>query len=459
MMMLSAPPTWQAERLRGSEPELLTATPPPAPAEDERDCLPKDPPPPVVKVKVRVPAVSEPGQPIEYRICVENCSRSEAHHVILKDALPANARFVKADPEPTQYEPELQWQLGTIGGGACREITLVLQPKNQEDVKNCLRVQFEHGVCLVTRQSAYPLQPGMQPGQPGQPGLPGQPPGPPGPGMPGTKPPTVTPVPEAKGEAPILDLKIDGPTTQYINLDAQYIITVTNKGATKLTNVQAQCRLPSTLKAVKWSDPGVNLDDVVAWNLGQIEPGKSRLLELTLRSSAKGVRCFNAIAVADGVPKVVATKCTEFLGDSAMSLEMNDRDDPIFLGDKTSYPIVIRNLGSVPVTRTVVRAFVPDALKLDRTEPVKFETEPPVAGGRWIKFAALPAIDVGTQARYEIFVVGAQAGATKMRIEVTAEQLESGPVIWEELTNIVDDSERAKYQGVSRKRSQHLRKF
>src|SRR5437870_3407359 len=82
------------------------------------DCLPKDPPPPVVKRKVRVPACSEPGQHLEYRICVENCSPAEAHHVVVKNALPANAKFVRSDPEPSKQGPELQWNLGTIGGGA-----------------------------------------------------------------------------------------------------------------------------------------------------------------------------------------------------------------------------------------------------------------------------------------------------------------------------------------------------
>ncbi|MBM3994966.1 MAG: hypothetical protein FJ303_12560, partial [Planctomycetes bacterium] len=39
-----------------SEPGRLPAGP--------EDCLPKDPPPPTVKLKVRVPANSEPGQPL-----------------------------------------------------------------------------------------------------------------------------------------------------------------------------------------------------------------------------------------------------------------------------------------------------------------------------------------------------------------------------------------------------------
>src|ERR1017187_6869217 len=114
------------------------------------DCLPKDPPPPVVKLKVRVPACAEPGANLEYRICVENCSTAEAHHVVVKNTLPSNAKFVKADPEPTKQGPELQWNLGTIGGGAVREIVLTLQPTSTEDVKNCTRVTFEHGLCVTT---------------------------------------------------------------------------------------------------------------------------------------------------------------------------------------------------------------------------------------------------------------------------------------------------------------------
>src|ERR1051325_1704428 len=116
------------------------------------DCLPKDPPPPVVKLKVRVPAGSARGSPLVYRICVENCSSSEAHHVTVKNALPSNAKFVKADPAPSKEGPELQWNLGTIGAGGVREIILTLQPTNKEDVKNCVRVVYEHGLCLATRQ-------------------------------------------------------------------------------------------------------------------------------------------------------------------------------------------------------------------------------------------------------------------------------------------------------------------
>src|SRR5205085_594663 len=61
------------------------------------------------------------------------------------------ARFVRAVPEPSAREPELHWALGTLPPGVCREIVLVLAPTDANDVKNCARVQFEHGQCVTTR--------------------------------------------------------------------------------------------------------------------------------------------------------------------------------------------------------------------------------------------------------------------------------------------------------------------
>ena len=419
------------ERMNASEPTELPKTA----AFGVDDCLPKDPPPPVVKIKVRVPACANPSQNIEYRICVENCSTSEAHHVIVKNALPSNAKFVKADPEPTKQGPELQWNLGTVGGGAVREIILVLQPTNKEDVKNCARVQFEHGQCVTTRLSALPSGSGL-----------------PGSGPPGSRPPVITTVPEAvrPEDLPVLELVIGGPKEQYANLLAKYEITLTNKGKTRATNTQVNTRVPDKLKVVKASDPGVAVENVVVWNLGHLEPGASKLLVLTLRATDKGEFCFQTTAKADvGAAKDVEF-CTKFAGASAMSVEMFGREGAVFVGNKTSYPVNIVSQASEPLTNVELRAFVPDALKLERANAAFDELEP-VKGGKWIKFKKLPKIEGGAQASYEIFVEALQAGVTRFHIEVTADQLDSGlPVIEQEITNIVDDRAKVQIKELSR---------
>ncbi|MBI1831188.1 MAG: hypothetical protein HYR84_07050 [Planctomycetes bacterium] len=391
------------------------------------DCLPKDPPPPTVKLKVRVPASSDPGQPLEYRICVENCSTAEAHHVIVKNALPANAKFVKSDPEPSKQGPELQWNLGTIGGGAVREIVLVLQPTNKEDVKNCVRVQFEHGVCLTTRLAAS------------------------------SKPPIISTVPEAirPEDLPVLDLMVQGPKEQFANLPAKYHFTLTNKGKTKAMNAQLYVRLPDKLKAIKASEPGSAVENVVIWVLGHIEPGASKDFDLTLRATEKGEHCFKASAKADYVSEKHWDICAKFIGASALGVEMYGRKTALFVGEKTSYPVEIISQGSEPLTNIKLQVLIPDALKLETTVPALFEKRERVAGGELIEFKVLPKIDGGAQVTYEIFVEAVQAGRTVFQVAVTADQLDAKhkAVVEQEFTNIVDDRAKAQIKELSRTRS------
>ncbi len=379
------------------------------------DCLPKDPPPPVIKLKVRVAKCTEPGRTIEYRICVENCSTMEAHHVVVKNTMPGNAKFVKSDPEPTKQGPDLHWNLGTIGGGAVREIVLTLQPTNKEDVKNCVRVVFEHGVCLVTRQACLP-----------------------------GRPPLITEVPEVTRpeDLPVIELTVRGPKEQYTNLAGKYEIMVTNKGKTKVTNLQIQALVPDKMKIETTSKPGKAIENGAAWNLGQLDPGASHSLQLSLRANEKGEFCFKVAAVADHGVKKETEFCTKFVGVSAISVEMHDRDgtDPSFIGHKVSYPIVVRSLGNDPVTNLRVRAFIPDTLKLEKTTPPLLEKREAVKGGEIIEFKTLPQIDGGAQVRYEVYVEALRGGVTFFRTEILADQLDVGrPVIEEESTTVVDD--------------------
>lgn len=400
--------------------------PPVQPPGHPDDCLPKYPPPPVVKLKLRVPACSEPGATIKYCICIENCSTAEAHHVVVKNVLPANAKFVKADPAPSKQGPELQWNLGTVGGGASREIQLWLEPTNKEDVKNCARVVFEHGQCVVTRQAACPPVP--------------------------DRPPFIVPVPPDKDkvkpeDAPILDLSVRGPKEQYANLASKYEITITNKGRTRATNTQVSARVSEKLKIISASEPGVTLENVVAWNLKDLEPGATRIVQLTLKALEKGEHCFKVIAEADGGIKKEIEHCTKFVGTSSISVEMVDRDDPVFVGHKTSYPILVKSVGGEASTGIEVRAFIPAELKLERANAAYDELPAVKEGkpGQWIKFKTLPKIEASSQARYEVFVEAMREGVTYFHIEVVADQLEPGrPVVEQESTTVVDDREKLK---------------
>jgi uncharacterized repeat protein (TIGR01451 family) len=412
--------------LRADEPQLFGAIP------LGPDCL-IDPPPPVLKIKVRVPACGAVGQPIEYRICVENCSAAEAHHVVLKNPLPANAEFVRADPEPTRFVPELQWHLGTVGGGACREVVLVLRPTNGEDVKNCTRVQFEHGQCVTTRLAGFapgvPVPPGKEPLE--------------------TKEPPKIPL----EDQPKLAVTIEGHKRPYVNLNSHYFITVSNSGKTRAGNLLVSCALPKETRFVRADQNWKYAQGQVAWVLGDLEPGGQRRVELVVKALAEGQFCVRATARADLGATAVSEACTQFLGVSALHVEMTDRDDPLVVGGKTSYPILIRNSGSAAVTNIRLKALIPVALEfLDAKGPTKFQPGEKAPLGQWIEMAPLAKLEPTTSHTYEIFVEARRAGATRVHVEVSADQLERGPVTEDESTTLFDDDLPLKIKPMSRAR-------
>ena len=97
----------------------------------------EDLPVPIVALHVRVPATAPVGQELEYHLSIENRSSAAAHHVVLRNPLPPNSRFVRAQPPPVASDPELLWTFGTLEGGGHREVVLVLAPTGTEDLLDC----------------------------------------------------------------------------------------------------------------------------------------------------------------------------------------------------------------------------------------------------------------------------------------------------------------------------------
>jgi hypothetical protein len=273
----------------------------------------------------------------------------------------------------------------------------------------------------VTRQTAYP---------------------------PGAKPPLIQQIPDST-ELALLELSIRGPKENYTNVPGKYEITLTNKGKGTATNVEITTQLPKQLKPIKASEPSVVGENRIVWGIWNLAPGASRVVELTVRALEKGEHCFKVEALADHNAKAEKEICTKFVGVSAMTLEMIGNEGVVFIGHKMSYQVVIRSQASEPLTNIRLRAFVPDALKVERANAA-FDTHDPIKGGQWIDFKPLPQIDGGAQVRYQIFVEALKAGVTRFHIEVLADQLSGGPVVEQEITNIVDDREKVKIKELSR---------
>jgi uncharacterized repeat protein (TIGR01451 family) len=450
-------------------------------------------PVPVVALHVRVPATTGAGQELRYQLSVENTSRAAAHHVLVRNPLPAHAKYVRANPEPSAREPEFLWQLGTLEGGAHREITLILEPTGAGDIQNCARVQFEHGQCTTTRIG----RPGLRLSKQG---------------------PTqailndslsyqltventgsadaasvvltdTLPVglEHASGKNPLqwelgtlaagqvrtveyqviakvegklcnraavtaaggvreerencvtvgramLKVAKTGPPQRYVNLTAAYEITVTNPGTAPARNVVLTDPLPEQMTFVSASGGGRLVGNEVQWQLGTLAPGASRIVDVVLRARSSGrVRNRAVVAGERGLTDQAEAE-TVFVGVSALETELRDLDDPVEVGAETRYVITVRNTGSVPATKVRIDALVPEQMQIrDIKAPATHREE-----GQLIHFEPI-TLPPGGEAQYQITVQALRSGDVRFKMDLRAEQLTEGPVHEEESTTIYSD--------------------
>jgi uncharacterized repeat protein (TIGR01451 family) len=472
------------------EPPLVEQLPPPRPEPVLGAAAPHDPPAPIVVLRIRVPADVAAGKELEYRICVENCSQASAHHVLVRNPLPAHARFVRAAPEPAVHEPELLWRLGTLEAGAKRELILVLAPTGTGDVTNCARVQFEHGECVTTRVPRPKLS--MQKSGPTQAVLAETlsyrltlsntggadltqllvtdilPPGLEhtsrkdrlswiiGTLAPGQSQTVEYQVVARKvgllcnkviataagglreekescvtvGEVK-LGLVMTGPERRYLNFPATYQVTVSNPGTLPLTQVVIHDPVPPQTTFIGANGGGQLLGSQVQWVIGMLPPAESRTVEVRLRALAPGRICNRATATADNGLIKQAEACTDFTSASALTLDVAHTTDPVEIGQGTSYLISVRNTGTDPVTRVQIVAIVPEQMTVVRAAGASDNRKE----GQKVLYDPL-TLAPGALAQYRIDVKAERPGDVRFKVELTADQLTAGPVLQEESTTI-----------------------
>jgi uncharacterized repeat protein (TIGR01451 family) len=443
-----------------------------------------------VAICVKVPVQAVAGQELEYRICLENRSWAAAHHVIVRDPLPANARFVRASPEPSARDPELQWRLGTLEGGAKKEIVLVLSPTGADDVKNCARVQFEHGECVTTKVSRPALK--LQKVGPARALLydvltfkltltnsgaapvtniqlndvlpaglehesrkerltwivarldPGE--------SQSVEYQAVakkagrlcnTAIATADGslresqescvvvtEAK-LGVSITGPKRRYVEMPASYQITVANQGTATLHKVTVTNPVPEKTVFISAGEGGQLADNQVQWRIDTLEPGGRQTVDIVLQAQAAGRICNRATVTAERGLTSQAEACTDFAGMPAVSLVVEKSEDPVEVGSTTAYTISVRNQGTSPVTALRLQATVPAQMEVIQASGAANHRQV----GPNIRFDPL-TLAASKDARYRVEVKAVRPGDVRFKVELTADQLSAGPVQQEESTTI-----------------------
>ncbi len=280
-----------------------------------------DPPTPVVRIQVRVPAHAAPNKDLTYKIVVANTSPADAYKVTVRNPVPAGiAQVVRAEPKPDRADAapnalpkELVWTLGTLRAGERREIELVLKPAaDAKEVRNQAFVDFEHGQAVVTQINKPKL--------------------------------AVTKV------APKQAAQTD-PIAIRVVVENRGRVSV--GGVELVEDVTPGFEFASDGDAKRGSGPGQRV-----WDLGTLRPGERKVVEYRLTAKESKKLLATSVVKSPDQPEGERAESTTEVLTAGLSLDLTG-PTAVAAGEPALYEIVARNTGTLTLTNVRVSGSVP----------------------------------------------------------------------------------------------------
>jgi uncharacterized repeat protein (TIGR01451 family) len=225
-----------------------------------------------------------------------------------------------------------------------------------------------------------------------------------------------------------IELTKTGTKETQIGKNADYQITVTNPGDKPLTDIVVTDQAPSATSIVNANGATVNGNQAV-WRMNEMKPGEKASFNITLTTCTPG--CFtNKVHVTNCQG---CTACAEFTtrwkGRPALNLQVCDTEDPICIGERTSYCITVINQGSeadtnVAVTVNFPKEIVPEAASGDTQGTVS---------GQTVTFAPAPTLGPRTTLKYRVDAKAVASGDARINVSVVSDSIKT-PITQQEST-------------------------
>ncbi len=228
----------------------------------------------------------------------------------------------------------------------------------------------------------------------------------------------------------------------FLHKNAEFEITVTNKGTGTAFDVNVLDTIPKELDYISSSPQGIyqpSAGDQLAsirWKLGDLAPDKKVTLKLSLRGKLIGT-CTNTVKVTSEGKVYDAAAEVRIKGVSAMHLQSYDTDDPVEVGKRTIYFIEARNEGTSACTNVKMVNEIPEEMKfISATGPSEYKADKETG---IITFKPVAILQPGEKLVYkivcEVVSEGTAKGSAKNRATLTYDQFEK-PIIDEEGTSV-----------------------
>ncbi len=443
----------------------------------------------VIKLDKTAPSTVVLNKDFSYTLTVTNISKNSVSNVVLTEKLAEGFSFTSATPAASAASGKLEWNLGALAPGASQTVTITGKAAAVGSIENCATVTYDMAACLainvvnpaikVTKtapETALLCDPipmtitvantGVGPAYnvtvtdtlpEGMTTLSGQS---------GIK--YVTPV-LRQGESktfnitvkaaktgrytntamatadgdlsseasvttmvqqPVLTITKAGPDKRFAGRPVKYTITVSNTGDAVAKSATIMDIVPAGSRFHKASDGGTLQGNNVVWNIGDLNPGATKTVDVTLVGTQIGQIVNTASVTADCAESAVAKAPTQIAGIPAILLEVIDEEDPIEVGSTVTYMIRVTNQGSLAGTNIKIDVQLENAAEFVSASGATTAT----ANGKSISLAPVPSLAPKKQAVWKIVVKAVDSGDVRFGVNMTSDQIDR-PVRETEATN------------------------
>jgi len=240
--------------------------------------------------------------------------------------------------------------------------------------------------------------------------------------------PTVTNVRQPK-----LKVVKTGPKRQYLGRPLAYEIMVSNEGDGPARNIIVEETIPPGVGSIE-ATAGVKISGTkLIWELDTLAPTASRKIRVSYVPTTAGNLTNSATATAYCAETVTASMSTFIAGIAAVHMEVVDLEDPIEVGNNTTYLITVTNQGSAPDTNIRIVCVLEDKVQYVSSTGA-------TAGsimGNTVSFAPLHSLAPKARATWRVVVKGIRPGDVRFRVTMSSDQL-ARPVEQTEATHLYE---------------------
>ncbi|MSR52930.1 MAG: DUF11 domain-containing protein [Gemmataceae bacterium] len=233
-----------------------------------------------------------------------------------------------------------------------------------------------------------------------------------------------------------------GPPRGFIGEEVIWQLVIRNTGEVPVEKLVVKATLPPEVRFVKATDGGKGIGQQVVWDLGSAPGRQERTIAITVRCEKAAAKATLSANVS-GTPSVSlikpttlgrpATTSIEIVGVPALQMSLTDSNDPVGIGQRTTYTIRVKNAGTMAATKIEVGAEVPGLMR-----PVR-ATGPGAQGkieGQKVTFPMLATLAPNAEATFVIEVEGLVPGEARFRAEAKSPALKQ-PIRAEEPTRVL----------------------